>query len=259
MDTTQGRLLGLSLDYTKPLEWYKKNNAKVFWLLFAGCAVLALWALGETTTNWDVITIVLIAILLIAIRGAVRSRFLEEKSSEASWRDRLGLLEQKFSKNLTTWLLSSETLAQQLWRPFLLILLALPPSVTLFLFLERDYGHLATLLKTTPLLVKVILLTCLALTVPLIVFLANILIAIVFHGFISIFVLVFTLILLILEILLKFCRGLVYRIAEYSKGAFAAIIILVTLALAVTEFYLKYQPPVSPQTIPARTSPSPSP
>lgn len=62
--------------------------------------------------------------------------------------------------------------------------------------------------------------------------------------------------LLIIEILLVFIRAICWRIAEYNKGAFAAIILIVTIALGVTEFYLKYQPTTSPPA-PSQASPMP--
>ncbi|SRR6266705_5306995 len=47
-------------------------------------------------------------------------------------------------------------------------------------------------------------------------------------------------ILLSFEILLKFVRGIAWRIVEYNKGAFAAIILIVTAALGLIDFYLKF-------------------
>ena len=47
-------------------------------------------------------------------------------------------------------------------------------------------------------------------------------------------------ILLILEMLLKFARGIAWRIVEYNKGAFAAIVLIVTVALGLIDFYLKF-------------------
>ena len=46
--------------------------------------------------------------------------------------------------------------------------------------------------------------------------------------------------LLMFELLLKFARGIAWRIVEYNKGAFAAIILIVTVALGLTDFYLKF-------------------
>jgi hypothetical protein len=47
-------------------------------------------------------------------------------------------------------------------------------------------------------------------------------------------------ILLIFEILLRFARGIAWRIVEYNKGAFAAIVLIVTVALGLIDFYLKF-------------------
>lgn len=64
--------------------------------------------------------------------------------------------------------------------------------------------------------------------------------------------------LLVTEILLIFIRAVCWRIAEYNKGAFSAIILIVTVSLGVAEFYLKYQPP-SPAPASASQTPGPTP
>lgn len=58
-------------------------------------------------------------------------------------------------------------------------------------------------------------------------------------GVVSIGTLGFSLLLLIVELCLKILRAIVWRIAEYKRGAFAAIILIVTIILGITDFYLK--------------------
>jgi hypothetical protein len=54
------------------------------------------------------------------------------------------------------------------------------------------------------------------------------------------FLLIFTTIIFnILEIVLKLLRGAAWRIVEYNKGAYAAIILLITIVLGFLELYLK--------------------
>lgn len=55
---------------------------------------------------------------------------------------------------------------------------------------------------------------------------------------VSQFVLFQVLILYILELMLKFLRGLARRIAEYTKGAFAALLLIATCVLGIVRLYL---------------------
>jgi hypothetical protein len=69
-------------------------------------------------------------------------------------------------------------------------------------------------------------------------------------------VIIYSILLLLLEGLLILLRGIAWRIAEYNKGAFAAIIVIITITLGITEVYLRFQPPPSTPVI---STPSPTP
>ena len=47
--------------------------------------------------------------------------------------------------------------------------------------------------------------------------------------------------IVLMELFLKFVRGAAWRIAEYNKGAFAAILLLLTVFLGVIDVYLRLQ------------------
>lgn len=74
----------------------------------------------------------------------------------------------------------------------------------------------------------------------------------------GVFVIAFSVILVLSESFLVIVRGVAWRIAEYNKGAFAAIILIITIALGVAELYLKFiQPPaVSSPATPLQSDPS---
>ena len=46
-------------------------------------------------------------------------------------------------------------------------------------------------------------------------------------------------ILLVLELILKFVRGIAWRIVEHNKGAFAAVILITTIALGFVDLYFR--------------------
>jgi hypothetical protein len=65
----------------------------------------------------------------------------------------------------------------------------------------------------------------------------------------SLFVVTLAISMMFCEIIVAIMRGITWRILEYNKGAFAAIILLLTIVLGLTELYLKAQPrpiPTSP-------------
>jgi hypothetical protein len=47
--------------------------------------------------------------------------------------------------------------------------------------------------------------------------------------------------LLFAEIILGILRALVWRIVEYNRGAFAAIVLIVTVALGLVDMYLRFR------------------
>lgn len=240
--------LALRLDYTRPLEWYFNRQLlrKLYALLlgitlFGFCLSLAL-AIGE----WQVWLIPLTALLPLTyvIRltfTGKRIRFVDRlfgKRSRTPWSPDTSFF--KTSQRLQDWLFAINSAPQSLIRPFLLFLLAI-------FWMGLDVGFCLVIIGLAITSVRiettwVLILFCLISLVPIICYFVCLIVSIepILMGIVCLLVLVFSLVLLFTEILLKLIRAVVWRIAEYNKGAFAAITLVTTVLLAIAEFYIKF-------------------
>lgn len=232
--------LALWLDYTKPLKWYMSLvHKKVYSVLFftAPFIVIALPLAPSIVKSgiaplwWGVFVVVFgIIATIVTIASAFGISNLEDDlpSERPPFYDVLSLGQY--------WLINSDSFAQQLLRHLLVV----ATSVGLWLIISSTktniFGKGGFLIE---ILNGIVFLTFCFIT----------------WGFAasSFLIIIFVLILLAAEVMLKFFRGLVWRIVEYNKGAFAAIVLIVTIVLGVTEFYLKYHPPAAPQAAPYST------
>jgi len=125
---------------------------------------------------------------------------------------------------LTGWLLGGKTYKQHLSRHLIVVAVALTLALSYF-FIDR-------LLIPNGLNSGVLFWVSFMFLLYLIVF--------VIFSLTSLSILLLSLFFLIIELLLKVVRAISWRIAEYNKGAFAAIILILTIALGTIELYLKF-------------------
>jgi hypothetical protein len=264
--------LARRLDYTKPLKWYANRKIARAAFLFEPVIfllVLCLPAIFEFSWFHLLIGICLTLVFLIQIL-----RILSSKDRLEEWEGRLINEHNPPIKILNclplqNWLLNSNNFRQRLLRPFYIILLSTALILLIgaaFYGLNR-WGHFITSgvignevdnsMSETALLGFLLM-------APIIIFVVLCIVCAEFIllGIPSLIILMASLLFLAVEFLLKIIRAIVWRIAEYNKGAFAAIILLITIALGIGELYLKTpmlaSPTVSSPTAPAQTSPSPA-
>lgn len=236
--------LVLWFDYTKPFDWFiKREGAKKIYrpeyaAIFPFCIGMGIVFNVITRFGWYwwVILIILFFIYLTVndVRGLNPGEYSEDNIP--------ALLSAKVEFRLIGWLFGSRSVRQQFIRHLIVI-----TAGTIAFFLYYTIQHMIPVQRNVIPIVLVSLIWGL-LSLPII--------AIVMFGILSLSMLIFSFLCLIIELLLRIIRGVAWRIAEYHKGAFAAIILIITVALGLTEFYLNFQPP---PTSPVITSPSATP
>jgi hypothetical protein len=234
--------LALWLDYTRPLRAYQRSRKHVYVGLFytgpfvLGCFVVARMYKHGHYPLWGVVAVVAI-VGWIVIRLTIMT--VEEEDETA---DLLGL-RPPFDV-IQYWIARAKGFGSQLIKHGLLGGISVG-LWCLWLFLESRTDTTLEII-----LVFGVMLVFLSYTA--------------WVGGSNLAITIVSVSLLMLEGGLTIVRAIVWRIVEYNKGAFAAIVLIMTLALGVTEFFLKYQRPgVSPVTpthrSPSRAGTSPSP
>lgn len=229
--------LALWLDFTRPLKWYAKFKIrKTRVILIIGSAVLYLsLAAGLASRNWDPYTQYNL-IMIIVFTVYIAREFLDSGKSEHP---------------VIKFLLSGQGFLIFLLRPILLLAVG---AFIIFAYLVV-VAALFYCFVTNQLVLFIIILYG-ALTVLGILITYNVpLVQIEMLAVLSLCILCLSAILLVAEAFLLVFRGIAWRIAEYNKGAFAAIVLIATILLGATEFYLKTknQPPsVAPVTAPSQ-------
>lgn len=259
--------LVLWFDYTKPFDWYKSNSGarETYGLILSVIPAIFIFRFALPKNYPSLVLIIFVsAIILLARHPTAPQNNNEEaiKDYEENFYKTVSTPEEhkepirKAEARLARWLFSCNTTGQYLIRPFLLTCIGGTAFSLVYGFIhlaDTSYRYMASVinpgwgwLKYS--LIFLILLICFR----VIRYFAGF----VFLGFVCLCIFIFTLILITTEALLKIARGITWRIVEYNKGAFAAIILIATIALGVTEFYLKYQPPPSAPVI-SNSSPTP--
>lgn len=247
--------LALRLDYAKPLKWYTGLvHNRIYGVLFFAAPLLIIAAplipsvvkTGTAPLWWAIMMYALILFVVIGcvVAACEKVNLIDDFSSQRppAW-DVVSLVHY--------WLTSPKSLTQQLIRHLIIV----ATSVGLWLLISSTktnvFGKGGVLIEVLNGIVFIVF------ALHTWIFAAS-----------SFCIIIFSLSLLLAEILLKLLRGLIWRIAEYNKGAFAAIVLILTAALGVTEYYIRFRnpptPPVAPVTAPAQTpssqpSTSPSP
>jgi len=266
--------LTLRLEYTRPLQWYARvAGLKVQIVLTALSATLQVTLLLTIASfygrvPWWAILIMLVFVPLITFSmfqdeafnwydkrhySPEELRQLERLSGNYSDRYRHGRLSsgeqrryiRQQIRNLRKWVFGGSTIFQYFTRPLLIIVLALTCYAALyaaFTYLHwfqdlHKSGRSFSRIK----LGFILALALLALQVMKPQFVIPALIDFGVLAILSCVVLLSSLILLVLEMLLKIVRGLVWRVVEYNKGAFAAIVLILTILLGVIESYVKFR------------------
>jgi hypothetical protein len=142
------------------------------------------------------------------------------------------------ASGVANWLLNSETSTQTIFRPFLFALIAAAFSFSFVTGIHAFALHLKAnnklILWYVPIAVGLALLGLIYIRITAFV------IVVVGLGAISFMMLLTALLFLVLELSLKCIRGFAWRIAEYNKGPFAAILLLFTALLGIAEVYLRF-------------------
>lgn len=236
--------LALRLDYTKPIELLSNNEfirrvTKTLYLITYFCILVILLYPSHQLTSISLRNIVIALLILIPIYGWTS----DEKARMNNWTLdknaviwRLGETHIK----LYSWMIGSSGLKQHLTRPLCVLIFSISLYLAFYSFLwvlglvasqsifikQGDDGEKYNLLSL-PLFI-VILLGGYILLPSLII------------GLVGALVLIVSIIILLSEGILILLRGVIWRIAEYNKGAYSAIILIATALLAGAEYYLKW-------------------
>lgn len=236
--------LALRLDYTKPLEWYTKHSGRrIFWVIyviapavfFVGALVILNFMAGNRSWLLYLVIFCLVFMVLSCAttvgKGDWEQYYLKKEDVP------------KMEKLLTGWLLSSRTFIQQLFKHILITIAAAVCLLFTYFCFKKGWGyaHLLYPEENDSLSIKSFgrLLLFLLSLIPFLLLFRFLAVNAYRFGIVSLCVVIFSLIMLAIEIPLKVVRGVAWRVAEFNRGAFAALVLIITIALGITELYLK--------------------
>lgn len=245
----------LWLDYSRPLNWY--NTRRVGGItLGAGFRILTI--VGIISIALDHLSWITASVALIVCSAIVIS-FVRAQMGKARPVNQDGVISVnqdikpsklffpiRINDQLVDWLFKSKDIWQYLLRTFLTVLLALVLILIIYIALQGLFYSLAFVSDLTGINIKInrvnLIVTLMLLIIPLLIYFGIVVISmpLILTGAASLFPLISSVLFLMFEAVLKIIRGIVWRAAEYNKGAFAAIVLLVTVVLGIVEFYLKY-------------------
>jgi hypothetical protein len=242
--------LALHLDYTKPLEWYKRRAVgSKMWLLI--CALIFFvsgfiltWLFNKP--RWGLILIFpglsALTVELTAHVAELNRRFEKIFPNHPGPK-----AVSRSTEKLINWFMQSGTTVQLIVRPTILALGTALLSIAFQRILRELAARFPQFLEPAIKVLVVVLAVFWLLKISrhkvmwefrkmgfvqfIMVFMGI--------GAISVIMLISGLIMFISELALKLLRAITWRIVEYNKGAFAAIILLITIALGIAEIYLK--------------------
>jgi hypothetical protein len=251
----------LFLDYTKPLEWYKTHSIqrrvfKVAVVLLFVAGIPAILLSGPDISWWMKIFFVVAAV--VGIYGLITSDLsLFDATIQrieldvrfgltVSQDDRRKYRSARIGKRLSDWLFASETFLQHFSRPLVLglafvgLLAGIVGSLLLGVYV---FDKAAAVLKGYSGVKLFVCVIVVAIILSLLFSVGRELTTIgeplFILGIPSIIITVVFVAITFAEFVLKLLRGVAYRIADYNKGAFAALVLIATIALGVLEAYLK--------------------
>jgi hypothetical protein len=246
-------LLVLKLDYTRPIDWYLKKSLINVFIVAEIVVVIVLLVIPFFLIEITKLRL-LIYLILVGWHALSPLFYSINMEPDPNKPERLWDINYRLAEKLIQWVEKSGTFLQQIVRLLLLILLVGAHILLPYLLFILSDVSLMKFSKELRILFLFIL-------VPLFIFFMRYYIGpfnnILVIGLPAILVVLFTVILIPIELLIRLLRGIVWRIVEYNKGAFAAIVLLITIALGAIEFYLKFQPPMS--TTPVVSAPSQTP
>ncbi|MGH9948806.1 MAG: hypothetical protein ACRD6X_16655 [Pyrinomonadaceae bacterium] len=210
--------LVLWLEYVRPVNWFAEREVAVYRTVFvllitpmlAGTIVLII---NPKNASWWSLTLIILISIVMALEAAINTI--------------------KSENRFERWLFKNLPLRQRLGRHIIIGTLVLT-LVFLFWIIFID-EPVAVKQSHNP--ASFSFLITLAEGIGISVFYLFIIM-----GLPSLAIVLISLLFSITELLLKFIRGISWRMVEYNKGVFAAIILLVTVALGVADIYLKSQP-----------------
>jgi len=216
--------LALRLDYTSPLKWYMESGViqKWFWLLYELVIICAfvVYVFSNRSLNIYNLAALVCFILSIVLLGREKSKFI---LVSGLWKRLITEVTGK-ERDPMAWMLEGRTISESIYKQLVVSGFGLICCYLFYLFLTEWILHVFQLG------LYLILMTIYGLVItPLaIIGLANILVMLV------------SVLIFVTELMLVFIRGIVWRIAEYYKGAFAAILLLITGALGMAEVYFRF-------------------
>jgi hypothetical protein len=246
----------LWLDFTRPLDWYaKRHGAKKIFLILLSLTVAVFFSIFYISERQLIYLIFPIAFLfplvwaIRLIRNKERFQAWEESQSDRPRTDAIPIkslnqLHYRLNAPLQNWLFRSSTAGDYLVRPLVVFIvgafwIALWPSYVLGMFTLMDlmrplmplhgWKMLMWFLPLGSLLAIGMILITIFMVEPAVT------------GIVCLVLCGTTVLMLLTEGILKVVRGTVWRIAEYNKGAFAAIALIVTVALGLAELYLRFR------------------
>jgi hypothetical protein len=232
--------LALHLEYTKPITWFTENGIlqNWFWVFF----LLGILLLLGLIRCWCLMPVAILIVWLyrkeLDIPKWLEGEFNSTTDSEASLENLLKYLA-KQEHALLSWLFDSESYLEYLFRSLMIALIHFGAICLIFagmyavaalLEIAKPYlRHVSGLKnymgrKFGPTVFVLFIAALVCLTVA---------------GFPAVLVTIFMLLLFIAELLLKVMRSIAWRVVEYNKGAYAALVLIITIALGIAEIFLK--------------------
>jgi hypothetical protein len=267
--------LTLYLDYTQPLKWLgESKSARKSIITFYGTILLLLieslgiyWLFHPSPgrPGFDrVISVIVIIVMPFFFWSVYKFGQAELRKSKSIFPVNRLIDAVEMESNIRNWILNSNYPPVWLFKSFLTLLMTIICGLAvwfffwigtkLFIWLQTEKSFLLIIIALLLLTRVMLFVDSILLPIMLVYLSISILNCMVF--LLSIFLIPF-------EILVRLLRSIAWRITEYNKGAFAAIILIVTVILGVAEVYVRIKslPPPSapPVTTPAQTSQPSSP
>lgn len=231
--------LALWLDFTRPIQWYMKPGVGRRVFAISGSVMVTVGTLVVVFT-WNLPQALKPIILLLGVSSSFRAFFKtyepdEEKTEKNPWRAKRYVLERR----LREWSWNGSNVISRLLRQLILtvvgilcMLIVLSIPIIVLILAPKHGPRLEWRLIAFP--VFVFILARYRHEIVLILFsVGNV-------GPIAMFTFAFTVGLVTGELTLKFLRAFMWRVAEYNKGALAAILLVATTALGVVDTYLRF-------------------
>jgi len=245
--------LALWLEDSRPVRWYMKPNVPLRIHRLAGSVFVLIggmgYALFAESRLWVTIIIIIAVTLLCTFMftSAFDDSDIEKTAPDSSGRRYRALhgiraRDIVVRDKLTEWLLDSPNFGTHLLKQGLLGvagLLGFAGFMAIVIgvaYAGRYFNSLGRLR-----IWQVLIITGLIILIAKVFFyVESVATPFIAMGCVSALSFLFTLSLVVTELFLKLTRGIVWRVAEYNKGAFAAILLIATGLLGVAEAYLRF-------------------